>query len=145
MRTRRWLGLAAGGRFSEPSLLAAAPAVADWTDSAPVSGATITAATVPAPVLSCVVSRWARCSSAGRPVPGAAGYTVTFVDSTGTATASYKTTGTTFAATSSALIASGAKVRARGLLRRRRHHLGLRLLERPQLLGRRRLCWKVCS
>lgn len=114
MRPRRWLGLAAGGALLGALSLVAAPAVADWTDSAPVSGTTITAATVPAPVLSCGGLSLGSVQLSWPAVPGAAGYTVTFVDSTGTATASYETTGTTFAATSSALIASGtARVRAR--------------------------------
>ncbi|SDD88944.1 hypothetical protein [Nocardioides lianchengensis] len=114
MTARPRLGLVAGGVLLGALCLVAAPAVADWTDTATVTGTTITAATVPAPVLACGGLSLGSVQFNWPAVAGATGYTVTFIDSTGTASASYDTTGTSFAATSGALITSGtARVRAK--------------------------------
>lgn len=114
MTSRLRAGLVAGGVLLGALSLVAAPAVADWTDPATVTGTTLTAATVPAPVLACGGLSLGSVQFNWPAVPGATGYTITFIDSTGTANASYDTTGLTFAATSSALIASGtARVRAK--------------------------------
>lgn len=112
IRGRRALraGVTTGGALLGALGLVVTPAMAAWTDHVPVTGATLTTATVPAPVLACGLLGLGSVQFTWPAVPGASGYRITFTDSTGTNTVSSDTTQTSVTATSASVITGGTAV-----------------------------------